>query len=176
MLYIKIGKKKYPIKKFSTFRTQLGKSAVRIVGDDFPLTDNGFLIVDDDDNTIADASGYKALYREDESCKEYTKEYEEIIPTESYEMGDTPPSGYDVLSRRISAVNSRVSDITPYEQTKVGYYGENEKVFYGVPNGNVSVFFDNYEGEYEESRIEDRLTIKFPERLTDMTNITVMVQ
>lgn len=174
MIYQKIGEQKYPIDKFSTFITQMGNSAMRIVGD-VPLAENGFEIVDDNDNVIGDMSEYTYLYREDSKCKEYTKVAESPIPAESYASGDTPITPYDVLSRRISAVNSRVTQITPYEQTKTAYYGEIEKVFYGVPDGNVTVFFDKYDGEYEVSRIEDRLTVSFP-RLTDMTNITVMVQ
>ena len=173
MLYQKIGEQKYPIKTFSTFQTQMGNTAVRVVGD--VPTANGFMIVDENDTVIGDMSEYTFLYREDDTCKEYTKVAEEQIPTESFASGDVPVTPYDVLSRRISAVNSRVTDITPYEQTKTAYYGEIEKVFYGVPNGNTTVFFDNYDGEYEVNRIEDRLTVSFP-RLTDMTNITIMVQ
>lgn len=173
MIYQKIGEQKYPIEKFSTFPTQLGNTAVRISGDT-PIA-NGFEIVDDEDNVIADCTAYTYLYREDDNCKEYTKVAEEQIPTESYASGDIPESAFDVLSKRISAVNNRVSQITPYEQSKVGYYGEIEKVFYGVPSGNVSVFFDNYNGEYEISRVEDRLTIKFP-KLEAQTNISIMVQ
>ena len=173
MLYQKIGENKYPIEKFSTFPTQLGNTAVRISGDT-PIA-NGFEIVDDNDNVIADCTAYTYLYREDDTCKEYTKVAEEQIPTESFASGDIPESAFDVLSRRISAVNNRVSQITPYEQSKVGYYGEVEKVFYGVPSGNVSVFFDNYNGEYEIVRAEDRLTIKFPS-LEKQTNISIMVQ
>lgn len=171
MLYIKIGENKYPIDKFSTFITQLGNSAVRIVGD-VPLAENGFEIVDDNDNVIGDMSEFTYLYREDDTCKEYTKVAEEIIPTESFYIGDYPVSP---VQKQINALNRRVSEITPFEQTKTAYYGEIEKVFYGVPDGNVTVFFDKYDGEYEVSRIEDRLTVSFP-RLTDMTNITVMVQ
>lgn len=172
MLYIKIGDEKYPA-KFQTFRTQANKEGIRVIGD--CPTANGFLIVDDNDEVVFDRSDYTYLYREDDRCKEYTKEHEEIIPAESYALG-TPDNPFSALSRQISAVNNRVTEITPYEQTKTGYYGENEKVFYGVPDGNVSVFFDNYNGEYTVERIEDRLTVKFPARLTDMTSITVMVQ
>ena len=173
MLYIKIGENKYPIEKFTTFITQLGNTAVRVVGD--VPTANGFYIVDDEDNIIGDMTEYTYLYREDESCKEYTKVAEEQIPTESFASGDIPITPYDVLSRRISAVNSRVTQITPFEQTKTAYYGEIEKVFYGVPDGVLTVVFDNYDGEYQTSRIEDRLTVKFP-KLEKQTNITIVVQ
>lgn len=72
--------------------------------------------------------------------------------------------------------NVRVDEIIPYMETKTAYYGEKEKTFYNVPQGNVSVFFDNYDGEYKSERILDRLTITFPERLKDMTTITIKVE
>lgn len=172
MLYIKIGENKYPIESFNVFTTQNGQTGVRITGD--TPTANGFEIYDED-VLVADGKDYTYLYREDENVKEYTKEAEEIIPTQSFATGEFPDSAFDVLSRRISAVNSRVTQITPYEQTKTAYYGEIEKVFYGVPDGVLTVVFDNYDGEYQTSRIEDRVTISFP-RLTEQTNISLMVQ
>ena len=173
MLYQKIGENKYPIEKFSTFQTQLGNTAVRISGDT-PIA-NGFEIVDDEDNVIADCTAYTYLYREDDNCKEYTKVAEDQIPTESFATG-VPESAYDVLSKRISAVNSRVTQITPYEQTKRAFYGETEKTFYGVPNGNVSVFFDNYNGGYDTSRIDDKLIVRFTEMIKEVTSVTIMIQ
>jgi hypothetical protein len=170
-MYIKINEEKYPIKDFQVFTTQMGNNGIRIIGD-VPIAE-GFLILDDEDNVIADRSDYTYLYREDDKCKEYTAVEEEIIPTECSYMGDVPTSP---IQRQISALNNRVSAITPYEASSKAYYGENYKTFYGVPSGNVSVFFDNYNGEYEVSRIEDRLTVTFPERLTDMTNVKIMVQ
>ena len=176
MLYQKIGEQKYPIDKFSTFITQMGNSAIRIVGD-VPLADNGFLIVDDNDNVIGDMSEYTYLYREDSKCKEYTKVAETPIPAESYASGDTPITPYDVLSRRISAVNNRVTEITPYTETKRGYIGEVEKMFYNVPDGNVSVFFDNYNGSYGIHRESDRVKVfVVSEGLKQETDITIMVQ
>ena len=170
MLYIKIGEQKYPIKDFSTFTSQMGNDAIRIVGD-VPLA-NGFLIVDDEDNLISDRSDYIYLLREDDECKEYTKVEDSIVPTESFAMGDIPESS---IQRQLNALNQRISDITPYTDSKMAYYGEKEKIFYGVPQGNLTIFFDNYTGEYSVSRAEDRLTVKFP-TLAEQTNITVMVQ
>jgi len=170
-MFIQIDNEKYECKA-TTFTTQFGQEAVRVISD-APVAENGFLLLNSKEEEIADRSNFTYLYRtEGDTIKEYTEEAEEIVSAEGTQ-GDVPSNP---IQRQISALNARVSDITPYEQTKVGYFGENEKVFYGVPNGNVSVFFDKYDGEYEVVRIEDRLTIKFPERLTDMTNITVMVQ
>ena len=172
MLYMKIGDVKYPAETQS-FTSQFGNNAIRVISEDAPVAENGFLIVDENDKVITDRSDYIYLLRETEGYKDYTAVPEEVVPVECFSMGDVP---INPVQRQINSLNSRVNAITPYVQSKEAFYGEIEKVFYGVPNGNVSVFFDNYSGEYEESLVEDRLTIKFPERLTDMTNITVMVQ
>lgn len=167
MIYIETDGIKYPIEKFQVFKTQFGNDGIRIYGE-VPITD-GFRIYADDE-LIADKSDFKYLYREDDVCKEYTKVEETPIPTESYAMGDVP---VNPIQRQISALNKRISDITPYTQTKYGYYGETEKVFYNVPNGNVTVFCDV---DNSITRIEDRLIVKFAEKLTDTVEITIMVQ
>ena len=172
MIYVKIGKSKYPC-DLQVGKTQFGNDVVRIISAEAPIANNGFKLLDENNAEIADFAEFKNLYREEGSIKEYTKEAEEIIPIECFSMGDVPSNP---IQRQISALNARVSAITPYVESKKAYYGEIEKVFYRVPNGNVSVFFDNYDGAYEIVRTEDRVTIKFPERLTDMTNINISVQ
>lgn len=75
----------------------------------------------------------------------------------------------------MSGVRKGVADATPFTVSKMAYYGESEKVFYDVPDGNTSIFFDNYGGGYSISRVSNMLTVSFDE-LTADTNITVMVQ
>ena len=70
---------------------------------------------------------------------------------------------------------AQVMKITPYTETKTAYYGESEKVFYNVPQGNISVFFNNYNGNYKINRISDRVLVTF-DTLKDYTNIKIMVQ
>lgn len=74
----------------------------------------------------------------------------------------------------INGTRQSVSNITPYTETKKAYYGEKEKTFYNVPNGNVSVFFSNYNGSYSVVRIDDRLVITF-DILTEETDITISI-
>lgn len=167
-MYIKInGEDTHYDVTFAPFTTQHGKKAIRFFGE-IPDNDKGFTLYNDDDTVALDMSEYHYLYRHNE----YANEYDEI----EMPLGNNEPIPTNPIIARLNSMSAQISNITPYEQTKTAYYGENEKVFYGVPNGNVSVFFDNYSGEYSKSRIEDRLTISFPERLSDMTNITVMVQ
>lgn len=70
---------------------------------------------------------------------------------------------------------NKVAAITPYTETKTAYYGESEKTFYDVPNGNVSVYFTNYEDDYSVSRVCGRLTISF-NTLIEQTDITISIQ
>ena len=63
----------------------------------------------------------------------------------------------------------------PYEATQTAYYGEKEKNFYNVPQGILTVYFDNYTGSYSVERIDDRLTVSF-DTLENDTNITIIVQ
>ena len=81
----------------------------------------------------------------------------------------------DAQAENIAELNTRVDDITPYTETKRGYYEETEKTFYNVPEGRVSVFFSNYNGSYSINRIEDRLTISF-DALENETDITISIQ
>lgn len=174
MLYIKIGNEKYPC-KIGTFTTQLGNDAIRIKGD-VPLAEDGFLIVDEEDNIIADKSEYKYLYREDDTCKEYTKVAEAQIPTQSFAMGDVPPSGYDILSRRINAVNSRVSDITPFTMSKQVGIDEYE-CFFDYRDGNISAWLVTADGQEScEYEIIDGKIRVFFEPLTEVATINISIQ
>ena len=171
-MYIKIigEETKYNV-EIQSFTTQHGYEAVRFIGDEIPTTNKGFILYDDNDEEVLDLSKYKYEYRQNE----YSVEEDDIdVPEGNNEP--IGPSAFDKLNSRVNQLNSKVNNITPYEETKKAYYDEIEKVFYGVPNGNISVFFDNYDGEYKIERILDRLTITFPERLKDMTSITIMVQ
>ena len=171
MLYIKIGDDKYEA-QIQTFTTQGGQEAIRVYSD-APIVE-GFLVVDGENNIVSDRSEYINVYRETENYVEYTKSAEDMIPTESYFNG-SPDSAIDRLARQISYVNNKVNQITPYTETKQAYYKETEKVFYDVPVGNTSVFFDNYNGTYAINRVENRLIVSFNE-LEQATNVTISIQ
>ena len=165
-MFIQIGNTKYECKA-TTFTTQSGQEAVRVVSD-APVATNGFLLLNSKEELIADRSDFKHLYREDGTIKEYTSVVDQIVPAE----GSTDPVPKNPITQALSNLNNRVTDITPYTQSKKAYYGEIEKVFYGVPSGEMSVFFDN---EYTTERIEDRVYVRF-ERLSETKDITIMVQ
>ena len=76
---------------------------------------------------------------------------------------------------KVDETANKVEQITPYTETKTAYYNENNKTFYNIPDGNVSVLFDNYNGSYSVSRTVDRVTVSF-NTLTEATNITISVK
>ena len=171
MSYVVInGESEHYNEIISPFTTQHGKAGVKFIGDAIPTTDKGFMFYDDNDQLLADLSDY--IYEYKPNC--YSVE-EDIIDSPTGTDAPIPPSSYDKLNRKINRVSSQVNSITPFEKTKKAYYGEIEKVFYDIPEGNTTIFFDNYTGDYIIERVENRLIVTFPERLKDMTNITIMV-
>ena len=166
-MFIEIDKVRY-VCGVETCVSQKGNPVVRVISSDAPVATNGFILYTDDEQTSFDRSDYKYLYREDGNTKEYTQTEEEIIPTQGYTTGiPTNP-----ITVALSNLNKRVTDITPYIDTKKAYYGENEKVFYGVPNGVLTVHMD---GEYTVERVEDRVFVRF-ERLAETKDITITVE
>lgn len=79
------------------------------------------------------------------------------------------------LTDSVSNLSAQMEELTPYTETKKAYYGEKEKTFYDVPEGNVSVYFDNYNGNYSINRIEDRVTVSF-DALENETNVTISIR
>ena len=65
----------------------------------------------------------------------------------------------------------RVDEVTPYTETKTAYIGDTEVTFYGVPEGNVTIFFDK---PYTMEKVADRITLRF-EELEEVTEITISV-
>lgn len=75
------------------------------------------------------------------------------------------------ITAKVDETSNKVIQLTPYTETKVGYYGETEKTFYNVPNGNVTVYGLK---EYSLNRISDRLIITF-DALSEQTEITISI-
>ena len=44
------------------------------------------------------------------------------------------------ITAKVDDSANNIKAITPYTATQIGYYGETEKTFYNVPEGNVTVF------------------------------------
>ena len=173
-MYIKINDEKYPIKDFQVFTTQMGNNGIRIIGD--VPTASGFLILDDEENVIADRTDYTYLYREDENCKEYTSVAEEIIPTECSYMGDVPISP---IQRQISALNNRVNEITPYTESKEVGIQDTECIFNGnYQQGIITAMVVTDRGTLVPNTIEwsdDNIAVRFDE-LEETATVTIQIQ
>ena len=171
MSYIKIigSDTKYYV-DIMPFTTQHGHNAIRFIGEEIPETNTGFMLYNDNDEIIASYATYTHLYRPNE----YSVAEDEIVYPQ-WTNAPIQPSSIDILNKRINKLSNRVDDITPYEETKKAYYGEIETTFYNVPQGNVSIFFSNYKGDYDVNRISDRIVVTFSNRLEESTEITIMI-
>ena len=171
-MYLKInGSEDHYSVDISSFTTQHGHDAVRFIGDEIPETDKGFKLYNDDDTVMVDLSRFKYIYKPNEYSV-----VQDIIDEPSGNNEPLPPSAFDRLNSKVNRLSSQVSELTPYTDTKTAYYGEKEKTFYGVPEGNTSVFFTNYNGDYTVNRIADRLTVSFGTALEQATDITISIQ
>ena len=174
MLYLKIDNNKYPLEKFSTFTSQFGNDAIRIVGET-PIADNGFQIVDEEDNIISDRSDYVYLLREDDFCKEYTKNSEEMLPTKSFltENKSTNP-----IQQQINTLNKRVNEITPYTESKIAYIDDTYVIFDIVKEGNISVFMVDNDGQnvpFTFEQINGQIVVSFEKR-DSLATVTISIQ
>ena len=171
MIYVEIDGTKYPC-KVDTFHTQIGSPAVRIAN--APLAENGFKIYNDDD-LVADMSEYTHLYREEGKVKEYTKDAEEIIPAEGYISG-IPESP---IQKQINALNKRITDITPYTESKEAGIQDKECIFDGVHrDGVLTANVITSRGEQKPCEVErsgDNITVRF-EELTDTATVIIQIQ
>lgn len=79
------------------------------------------------------------------------------------------------LSNFTDALNNErkeeIEAITPYTETKQAFIGDTEIVFYDVPQGNLTVYFDK---PYAVERLTDSIMITF-EELEEVTNITISI-
>lgn len=78
------------------------------------------------------------------------------------------------VTAKVDDTSNRVTSITPYTDTKTAYYGDTSITFYDAPQGNVSVFFDGYNGAYSVSRVENRLSVSF-DALDKQTQVTISI-
>ena len=73
---------------------------------------------------------------------------------------------------KVDDTSNKVTQITPYTDTKTAYIGDTEVTFEGVPTGNLSVFGLS---EYAIDRQNDRITITF-DAVDEVTEISISIQ
>ena len=70
-----------------------------------------------------------------------------------------------------------INNITPYTATKPAYIGDSEVIFPDTPEGNLSVYIKDSEGNYPSytvERISDRIKVKF-EPVEHVTEVTISI-
>ena len=75
------------------------------------------------------------------------------------------------ITAKVDDSANKIVELTPYTETKVVYYGETEKTFYDVPEGNLTVYGLS---SYSVSRISNRLILTFEPSLTNI-NVTISI-
>ena len=178
MIYIEMDGNKYPC-KIHSFMTQFGKDALRVISSEAPVAENGFRIVNDNDDIITDRSDYKYLYRENGDAKEYVAAPEEIVPVKGYYNGNQSESPYTILSRQIGAVSTQVNAITPYTESRLVGYQDKECVFTNIhKDGVLTATVLTEDGEYVPNtveRIDDFVRVSF-EELDTVATVTIQIQ
>ena len=177
MLFIEIDGLSYPMKA-QVFTTQKGQEAIRIISQEAPLATNGFKIVNGNGKIISDKSDFKYLYREDENCKEYTIEAEEIFPIMAYYTKSQSKSFYESLLEQVDTINNRINALTPYEETKNVYIGDTEVRFDNIiKKGNITAYLvvNNQPYPCEVVTYEDYIIVTFDE-LEDIGTVTINIQ
>lgn len=157
----------------AAFKTQNGNKGVRIIGEDIPENTSGFKAFDDEDNVIGDFSAFTHIYNENE----YTEAEEQKVPSHSA-YTQPAPSVIDSLASSINAVNQRVSDITPYTESKIAYIDDTQVVFNAAKDGNVSVFMTDGDGQnvpFTFERVNEQIKVSFEKR-ESLATVTISIQ
>ena len=81
----------------------------------------------------------------------------------------------DAQGETLNNLSERVSEITPYTDTKTAYIDDTEVVFNGVPDGALLVSFSNGNTSYSTSREDGVLTVVFAP-FDEVVEVTITVQ
>lgn len=91
---------------------------------------------------------------------------------------ELPPSEIDRLNSRINSVSNRVSNITPYEESKTAYIGDTEVSFIKVKEGMINANCITESGLSIPITIElanNEIKVKF-EELTELATVSINIQ
>ena len=71
---------------------------------------------------------------------------------------------------------AQVDNLTPYTETEMAYIGDTQVVFVDAPEGNLNVYFSNYNGGYSTERMANGLIVFLDEPLEEVTEVTISIQ
>lgn len=76
-----------------------------------------------------------------------------------------------------AGIRQSVSDVTPYTESKTAYIDDTEVIFESVPEGNLSVYVTDAEGNAPTFTVAktEIVRITFTEPLTSVTTVTISI-
>ena len=164
-MYIKInGSDERYEANLMPFKTQHGNQGVEVLNG-MPQTDKGFKVYNDNDTVFADYSDYIYLYRENQ----YTTVEETIIPAQCG-YSPLPPSQ---ISRQIASLNNRVSEVTPYTETKQAYIDDTE-VEFDYRDGNIIAYVADGQVPCNVLVEDNKIKVSF-EALEEPVKVTISI-
>ena len=164
-MYIKInGSDERYEANLMPFKTQHGNQGVEVLNG-MPQTDKGFKVYNDNDKVFADYSDYIYLYRENQ----YTTVEETIIPAQCG-YSPLPPSQ---ISRQIASLNNRVSEVTPYTETKQAYIDDTE-VEFDYRDGNIIAYVADGQVPCNVLVEDNKIKVSF-EALEEPAKVTISI-
>ena len=164
-MYIKInGSDERYEANLMPFKTQHGNQGIAVLNG-MPQTDKGFKVYNDNDKVFADYSDYIYLYRENQ----YTTVEETIIPAQCG-YSPLPPSQ---ISRQIASLNNRVSEVTPYTETKQAYIDDTE-VEFDYRDGNITAYVADGQVPCNVLVEDNKIKVSF-EALEEPAKVTISI-
>lgn len=80
-------------------------------------------------------------------------------------------------TEKLDETASKVVDLTPYSDSKTAYIGDTSVIFLDVPEGNLSVYVKDIDGNYPNYTVErsaEGVAVYF-EALENVTEITISI-
>lgn len=111
------------------------------------------------------------LLDDDETLIRIYAGFTTLISFDSWAVGEA------TIVVRTKTYSEHIAEITPYTVTKTAYIDDTEITFTEVPDGNMSVFVKDSEGNYPSYTVErsgDRVTVSF-EALKQITTVTISI-
>ena len=91
---------------------------------------------------------------------------------------ELPPSAIDILNSRINSVSNRVSNITPYEESKTAYIGDTKTTFYKAKDGMINANCITESGLSVPTTMEifdNNIVVKY-EKLEEVATVKLSIQ
>ena len=91
---------------------------------------------------------------------------------------ELPPSELTKLNKRVNDLSSKVTNITPYEDSKTAYIGDTEIIFDRVKGGNINTYCITESGNAINTMfevLESEIVVSF-EPLEEVSIVSISIQ